>query len=82
MIKDLKKLVADYKTVPAKKAALTREIKALKEYHQEIKEAFENRGGKSFGWYLGGKIFGCDVDEAETEIKTAKLFKKKYFTNR
>jgi site-specific DNA-adenine methylase len=79
-IKDLEEMVSKYKTISAKKSFLTKEIKALKEHHNELKEAYEKRRkGNGYGWYLGDKIHLLDVKNAERDIFIVERFKKENY---
>ena len=58
-----------YKTVAAKRAFYTREIKAFKEIYSDLKNAYDKRAsGKPFGMYLGDKVWPHTVDNAKTNI--------------
>jgi hypothetical protein len=76
----LDEMVAKYKTVPAKKTFLTKEINALTEHCKEIRSAYERRGKDSnYGWYLGDKIYLRDVKNAEANIKIVTRYKAENF---
>lgn len=73
--RDLEDFVSQYKTVPAKKAALTRELKALEGRCIDMEKAYDRRGEKPYGWLLGDRIFLRDIKIAQRNIKTVEQFK-------
>lgn len=76
-IKDLSEMVLKYKTISAQKAFLTREIKALNEYYEEVKKAYANRqDGKHYGWFLGERIYKREVNFAKTNVAIVERFKR------
>ena len=60
----------NYKTIATKKASLTREIKALKDFKLHQESAYANRKrGQAFGWYLGDRVFKVDIGKTIKQIK-------------
>lgn len=79
-ISDLDEQVNKYKTTSAKKAFLTRELKALTEHYNEVKDAYQKRKKDAlYGWYLGERIFEGSVRQAETNIKIVTKYKANNF---
>lgn len=72
---DLTNFVAGYKTTAAKKAALTRDLKSLRERCADVQEAYGNRRDKHYGWLLGDRIFLRDVKNAQRNIEIVEKFK-------
>ena len=60
-------LLSGYKTASAKKAFLSREMKALRSVIEDIREAVETPG-HSKGWYLGDKYSMSHVENREREM--------------
>jgi hypothetical protein len=61
-------LLLKYKTVASKKAMLTRDIKAHKEFMAEVAEAI-GRTTSDKGWYLGNKYSQHDFTHYKNELK-------------
>jgi hypothetical protein len=80
-LKDLESYISHYKTTTSKKAALTKEIKALKERYKDVEDAYKEgkRRGQLHGWLFGKKIFLVDVKSAERDILIVERFKKEKF---
>jgi hypothetical protein len=59
------------KSIPARKAELTKDIKHQKEHIEELEKAYNEgkRKGKIFGWYLGNQIFRQTVWEAKRDLE-------------
>ena len=74
---DLTNFVAGYKTTAAKKAALTRDLKSLRERCVDVQEAYDNRRYKPYGWLLGDRIFLVDVKNAQRNMEIVEQFKSK-----
>lgn len=74
---DLQNYVNSYKTTAAKKSALTRELKGLRERLADFEKAYKERQpGKIYGYFLGERIYYHDVMNAERNIKIVEKFKK------
>lgn len=67
----LKEELAEKKTIGSKKAMLTKEIKALNDYLEEIEKAY-SRGCTYLGrWYLGEQISRLDIINCQHRIRIA-----------
>jgi hypothetical protein len=67
--KDLTSYLITFKNTAAQKAALTREIKQLKEVLKDEQEAYKNRGKNMYGWLLGERIYIDDIANTKYNIK-------------
>lgn len=57
------------KTLKSEKTALTKEIKKLKEYIEDMKSARGRSGDNTHWWYLGDKVSIYTVMRLENELK-------------
>lgn len=66
-----REITSKYKTESAKKAYMTREIKALRAHLAELKKAYNS----PVKYYLGDKVTSWTITRAETDLTAALKFK-------
>ena len=78
---DIHSWLSRYKTTAAKKAAITRDIKAFKQQAADYEKAYKERQkGKVYGWYLGERVFAHTVERPKRDIQTLLRYQKEYLS--